>query len=358
MTDEGRVVARCARSSPDSSIKFSRRGSTMFAPVILLLLVFGELGLADGAFGTGPAIKVRNRASWPWSSSCNLRASLNDRPEEVAKVRSTTRRVVNGLLQEMVQNVNRVGDESRAKVEPGTMKSAKPLEDDPALVLGFLGSGVITRHVVTGICRHSNSPEIAIVLSPRNSQVSAELAATWPGCVTVASTNQQVVDSASIVCVAVLPAQCEEVLRDLKFRADHAVLSFVSTSKIAEIQRAVAPAATVVRAIPMPPISKGSGPFPMYPRNEHIAKIFADVGTVITLEDETEFSALMSASAIMAPFYHLEDTVASWIVSKGVGKVTYTCSACLHLSVVFGSGVHCVRVHLRTCKVCILGSKP
>ena len=158
-------------------------------------------------------------------------------------------------------------------------------------------------------------------LSPRNADSAAALAAMWPDRITVAQNNQEVVDMANVVCVAVLPSQCQSVLRALVFSADHTVLSFVSTANIADIQPAVFPAATVVRAIPMPPIAKGAGPLPIYPRNSDVARIFDNVGALLVLDDETEFAALLSVSALMAPFYYLQHAVESWVRSKGVTQV-------------------------------------
>jgi hypothetical protein len=46
----------------------------------------------------------------------------------------------------------------------------------------------------------------------------------WPDKVSVAQSNQAVVDASSIVCVAVLPSQYSQVLREISFRRDHTVL--------------------------------------------------------------------------------------------------------------------------------------
>lgn len=88
-------------------------------------------------------------------------ARLEDRPEEVAKIRSAARGVLGKLLKDVVSTSK--GDRGEAGVwqDSEAMKSAAPRVHD--FVLGFLGTGAITRAVVTGLCRHS-SADLKIIL--------------------------------------------------------------------------------------------------------------------------------------------------------------------------------------------------
>ena len=210
-----------------------------------------------------------------------LRSALEDRPEEVAKIRRAARGLIGDLLESAVQPRSR----DREMQSASEMKSAAPSDDSSTTVLGFLGCGVIARQVVTGLCRYS-SADLRIVVSPRNAAIASALAERWPESVEIALSNQAVVDAASVVCVGVLPTDCNDVLRSLRFRHEQTVLSFVSTSKIADLSSAVFPATRVVRAIPMPPISEGRGPLPMFPRDDKLSAIFDEVGVVIVLDDE------------------------------------------------------------------------
>jgi len=74
------------------------------------------------------------------------------------------------------------------------------------------------------VCINLSGELSATAQSARNAATAAELAATWPDKVSVAQSNQAVVDASSIVCVAVLPSQCSTVLREINFRRDHTVL--------------------------------------------------------------------------------------------------------------------------------------
>ena len=89
--------------------------------------------------------------------------------------------------------------------------------------IGFIGVGTMNSAIVRGLCTLPAPPE-RLVLSPRNAEKAAALAAEFPSLVSVAATNQAVVDAADVVFVGTLPAATEEVLRALKFRASQTVV--------------------------------------------------------------------------------------------------------------------------------------
>ena len=69
---------------------------------------------------------------------------------------------------------------------------------------GVLGVGSIATAIVIGLCDGVVAPP-EIVLSPRNAERAAELAAQLPS-VRVAAGNQQVVDGSDVVVVCLLPS--------------------------------------------------------------------------------------------------------------------------------------------------------
>ena len=74
------------------------------------------------------------------------------------------------------------------------------------MTIGFIGTGIISSYVVTGFCK-SGREGIDIIVSPRSRDKSAALAAEFPQMVRVARDNQQVVDEAEWIFIAVLPEQ-------------------------------------------------------------------------------------------------------------------------------------------------------
>jgi pyrroline-5-carboxylate reductase len=123
-----------------------------------------------------------------------------------------------------------------------------------AMKLGFIGTGEITAAMVTGLC--SSDAELhCIRLSPRNLEIATHLASSFRG-VSVASSNQDVLDSCDTVVIAVRPPIVRSVLSELRFRPDHRVISVVSALSLQKLAELVAPATHITRAVPLPSTAK------------------------------------------------------------------------------------------------------
>ncbi|MBP3927612.1 MAG: NAD(P)-binding domain-containing protein, partial [Clostridium sp.] len=82
--------------------------------------------------------------------------------------------------------------------------------------LGFIGTGIITTAVVTVFCE-SGKGDLHISVSPRNKERAAALHEKYPEIVTVAESNQEVIDQSDWVFAALLPQHAEAVLSELTF---------------------------------------------------------------------------------------------------------------------------------------------
>ena len=69
--------------------------------------------------------------------------------------------------------------------------------------LGFIGTGKITTSVVTGVCR-SKIVFQKIIVSPRNKNIARKLKNKFKK-VSIAKTNQEIVDKCNWVFLAVTP---------------------------------------------------------------------------------------------------------------------------------------------------------
>jgi pyrroline-5-carboxylate reductase len=182
--------------------------------------------------------------------------------------------------------------------------------------LGFIGTGTITAAVVRGLCAAGSPPPI--LLSPRNREIAAALAAAHPDAVGVARNNQEVVDACDVLVLAVRPQQLEEVAGGLSFHADQLVLSFIATVPAARLRPLVAPAARVVRACPLPSLAQRLGPVIVTPPDPAVRELFAAIGTPVEVEDEAAFEVLWATTATIAPFYALCGEIAAWATAAGV----------------------------------------
>lgn len=182
--------------------------------------------------------------------------------------------------------------------------------------LGFIGTGTITQAVVTGMLRFG-VPFEQISLSPRNAQTAADLAAR-DGRIHVCSSNQDVLRSADIVCLAVVPQIASEVLGELEFDARHHIISFMAGISLEQLRGLVRTGGKIARAVPLPAVAEGKGSTAICPADEVARAIFAPLGKAVEVDSEDKFDALSAVTATMASFYAVLETQAAWLVQQGL----------------------------------------
>jgi pyrroline-5-carboxylate reductase len=153
---------------------------------------------------------------------------------------------------------------------------------------------------------------VPIVLSPRNEEVAAGLAARFAN-VQVAADNQAVLDNCDTVMLAVRPQIAHDVLSGLRFRHAHHLISLIATISREEIAAATAPAGRVTKALPMPMVAHGLGPTIIYPPDPVAAALFDRLGKAIEVESSSEFDALSVATATFATFFKYLETIETWL---------------------------------------------
>lgn len=186
-------------------------------------------------------------------------------------------------------------------------------------VIGFIGTGNIASALVEGFATHQSTPDILV--SPRNREKSAALAARFDR-VTVAADNQAVVDGAGTIFLSVRPQAAEAVLAALRFRPGQRIVSLVATVSLADLAPLVAPAAEIVRAVPLPPAARHLGAIPYCPQRPFAEPLLARLGKPLPVETERQLDALWTVTALIAPFYALMETVGDWATNEGVRPTT------------------------------------
>lgn len=182
--------------------------------------------------------------------------------------------------------------------------------------LGFVGTGAITSAIVTGLNVDGQCGD-TILVSPRNAETAAALAQKYRN-VTVAASNQAVLDGSDVVMLAIRPQVADEILSELKFRTDHRVISLMAITPLNKVAELVAPAATITRAVPIPIVADRRGPTPIFPPDPVAAEIFNRLGTAIEATSAEQFSAYSSATATMAPYFTFAEEIASWLTRHSV----------------------------------------
>ena len=192
--------------------------------------------------------------------------------------------------------------------------------------LGFIGTGKIASSVITGICK-SKIKFKKIIISERNKKIAKTLKRKFKK-INILKSNQEIIDKCDWIFLSVTPTVGEKIIKDLKFKSSHTIISFISTITLSQLKKSIKVKANIVRAIPLPPISLKKGPVPICPPNPKIKKFFNQIGTTVEIKNEKSSINFWSTSGMMAPFYELLRVMTDWLVKRGVKScLLYTSDA-------------------------------
>ena len=184
--------------------------------------------------------------------------------------------------------------------------------------LGFIGTGTIATSVITGIFKSKISFN-KIYISKRNKKKSQQLKKKF-NKVIIVENNQQIVDKCNWIFLSVTPTVGDKIIKELKFKSNQIVISFISTTTLPQLKKAIKVKAKIIRAIPLPPISLKKGPVPICPPNKKVKAFFDKIGTTVEIKNEKSSINFWSTSGMMAPFYQMLSTMIDWLVKRGVKR--------------------------------------
>jgi pyrroline-5-carboxylate reductase len=184
--------------------------------------------------------------------------------------------------------------------------------------IGFIGTGKIASAVITGIFK-SNIIYKEIFISPRNKTIAENLKKKFKK-ITIAKNNQEILNSCDWIFLSITPTVGKKIIKDLKFKSNQTIISFISTITLGELKKTIKVKAKIVRAIPLPPISLKKGPIPICPPNKRVKEFFNKIGTTIEIKNEKSSINFWATSGMMAPFYELLRVMSDWLVKRGVKR--------------------------------------
>jgi pyrroline-5-carboxylate reductase len=185
--------------------------------------------------------------------------------------------------------------------------------------LGFIGTGKIASSVIIGIC-NSKIKYKQIIISSRNKKLSLGLKKKFKK-IKISNKNQEIVDKSDWIFLSVTPNVGKKIIKNLKFRSNQKVISFISTITLPELKKMIKKKIDIVRAIPLPPIALKEGPVPLFPPNRRIKEFFNKLGSVIEIKNEKLSINFWSTSGLMASYYNMLDTISVWLNKKGIKKL-------------------------------------
>ncbi len=175
--------------------------------------------------------------------------------------------------------------------------------------LGFIGTGEITTALVRGL----QGQDHQILVSPRNADVAAMLAAEVPG-LTVAP-NPDVVTGSDVVFLCLLARTAWEVLPGLPFRADQTIISVMVDAPLSKLRAVCAPATDIAITIPLPPIAGGGCPLPVYPASSVLDTLYGARNLILPQPSEAALNAHLGASALCSPILDQLLTAIDWLAA-------------------------------------------
>ena len=184
--------------------------------------------------------------------------------------------------------------------------------------LGFIGTGKIASSVIAGIYTSKISFK-KILVSPRNKSIALKLKKKFTK-IKIAKNNQEIINKCDWVFLSITPTVGQKIIKELKFKSNQTIISFISTITLAQLKKAIKVKAKIVRAIPLPPVSLKKGPVPICPPNKKVRDFFNKIGTTIEIKNEKSSINFWSTSGMMAPFYELLRVMTSWLIKRGVKR--------------------------------------
>ena len=184
--------------------------------------------------------------------------------------------------------------------------------------LGFIGTGRIASSVIEGIFK-SKLKIKKIYISPRNRTIAKKLSKRFKK-ITISRNNQQLIDKSNWVFLAVTPKVGDKILKELNFKKNQKIISFISTINLAQLKKAIGKKVKIVRAIPLPPISIRKGPVPICPPDKQVKSFFNKLGTTVEIKNEKSSINFWATSGMMAPFYELLKVLTDWLVKRGIKR--------------------------------------
>ena len=179
--------------------------------------------------------------------------------------------------------------------------------------IGVLGAGHLAGYLLEGFHRRGAGGRVRV--SDCAAGRAGQLAARWGA--QAAESNQNLVDAADLVILAVRPADALPACRELAFRAGQVVASAAAGVTLAQLGPAVAPA-RAVRVMPISSAALNGSPTLVYPGHPAVAEGFALLGQVHVLADEAGFTAASVIAAFYGWVFALADETVAWTGRQGV----------------------------------------
>jgi len=186
--------------------------------------------------------------------------------------------------------------------------------------IGILGVGVIGSALARGFA--TAQPAYPLLLSSLDRGNMVELAAAFPERIRLADNNQQVLDEADWLILALPTAQGETILSALRFRPEHKVINLLADKSLDQIAAWIGPTAILAHIVPLSFVAQHFGPIVVYPQSEELLGLMAPLGELVVAKNPHEVHVFQAITGFMASFDTLLDNIVCWAEAHGVDEMS------------------------------------
>ena len=101
--------------------------------------------------------------------------------------------------------------------------------------IGFIGTGQIAKSTILGILK-SNLKVEKIYISQRNKKIS-RLLRKKSKKIRIIINNQEIINKSNWVFLSITPTVGNKILKDLKFKKNQTIISFISTINMSQLKK-------------------------------------------------------------------------------------------------------------------------
>ena len=201
--------------------------------------------------------------------------------------------------------------------------------------IGFIGAGGIASALAKGFCS-AESFTGEVFMYDINPERTNSMKKLFPGKITIAESNQEVIEKAEVIIPALLPTILPQVAPKLKFRKENRIVHIAAGIKLDKAKEMFHPAYSVIRSVPLPFAAGRYGPVALYGNDPELKDLLGLIGFVVETQTEKELEILAVITGMMVSFHALTGETVKWGLSKGAdfkSALQYTTSMNEALSV-------------------------
>jgi len=176
--------------------------------------------------------------------------------------------------------------------------------------IGFIGTGHIAAPMARCLARAGHR----VTVSERNSDTAATLVSAGLG-ITIAP-NQSVLDTSDVVFLCLRPQVWRDIVPDLTWRADHAIVSVMAGVSLGNLAAVCAPVTNISVTIPYGFIENGGCPLPVAGDPTVLRNLFGAANPILPQGDESTLVDYFAASSLASGVLQMLEESSKWLAQR------------------------------------------